>query len=211
MVWWNKQSNEKDIRALCIVMTQDSNIADLREVQLRSVQPFSVSPNVRATHVFARNPKHEKEMVFVSRNIFERIIDFYSWDLFNGMHHGHAPCRCRHCKKYFLTENKHRVLYCDGVSPENPKYTCRQKGAANQQKEKDKNHPITRIYRTRTSTIRKHCERGKITEAFKTLALQLAEEHRDDALFDKDYAATRYAEAMTRDWLYGEVRRRMKS
>lgn len=188
----------------------DDFMNDLREVQERSVQPFSVSPHVRSTYVFARNPKKEKELVFVNRSIFEHIVDFYAYDLFNGMHHGHAPCRCRHCKKYFLTENKHRVIYCNGISPEDPRYTCRQKGAAIHQKEEDKNHPIKRIYRTRTNTIRKHWERGKITEAFKKAALQLAEEHKDDALFDNNYAATQYAADMTQERLYEEVRRRLK-
>ena len=183
---------------------------DLQEVQERSVQRFSVSPNVRTTNVFARNPKKEKEMVFVSRNIFERIIDFYSWDLFNGMHHGHAPCRCRHCKKYFLTETKHRVLYCDGISPEDSRYTCRQKGAAVHQKEADKNHPVKRIYKTRTNTIRQHWRRGKITKEFEEIALRIAEEHRDDALFDNEYAAAQYARDMAQAQLYEEVRRHMK-
>lgn len=183
---------------------------DLREVQERSVQPFSVSPNVRSTYVFARNPKKEKELVFVNRNIFERIVDFYSWDLFNGMHHGHAPCRCLYCGKYFLTETKHRVMYCDSISPDNPKYTCRQQGARLHQAEQNKNHPIYRIFRTRTNTIRKHWERGKISEEFKKAAIQIAEEHRDYALFNNNYAATQYAEDMKQERVYEEARKRLE-
>ena len=184
--------------------------SDLREVQERSVQPFSVSPNVRSTYVFARNPKKEKELVFVSRNIFERIADFYSWDLFTGMHHGHAPCRCLNCGKYFLTETKHRVMYCDSISPDNPKYTCRQQGARLHQAEQNKNHPVYRIFRTRTNTIRKHWERGKISEALKKAATQVAEEHRDHALFNNNYAATQYAEDMKQERVYEEARKRLR-
>jgi hypothetical protein len=64
--------------------------------------------------------------------------------------------------------------YCDGVSPQDPAFTCRQIGAQVRQKEKNENHPIYTLYATRTNTIRKHHERGKITEELRKAALRMA-------------------------------------
>ena len=63
---------------------------------------------------------YEKEM---------RRIDFYTYDLMNGLYHGHAPSQCQGCGRYFLTTNGHIPKYCDGVAPQDNRYTCRQYGA----------------------------------------------------------------------------------
>ena len=42
--------------------------------------------------------------------------------------------------------------------------TCRQYGAMQHQKEQSKRHPVYRIFSTRTNTIRKHHQRGKIPD-----------------------------------------------
>lgn len=60
-------------------------------------------PELTSTYVLARSPKNEKEMVFVERVSFLRLTDFYTYDLLNGLHHGHAPSQCLGCGRYFLT------------------------------------------------------------------------------------------------------------
>ena len=92
---------------------------ELRELQSwdRDIEPFSVYPELTSTYVFARSPKNEKEMVFVERVYFLRLTDFYTYDLMNGLHHGHAPSQCQGCGRYFLTTNGHIPKYCDGVAP----------------------------------------------------------------------------------------------
>ena len=42
--------------------------------------------------------------------------------------------------------------------------TCRQYGAMQHQKERNKQHPVYRIFSTRTNTIRKHHQRGKFSD-----------------------------------------------
>ena len=106
----------------------------------------------------------------------------------NGLHHGHAPSQCQGCGRYFLTTNGHIPKYCDGVAPQDSRYTCRQYGAMMHQKEQNKQHPVYRLFNTRTDTIRKHHQRGKISDDLRREALYLAESYRDKALMDNGIA-----------------------
>lgn len=173
------------------------------------IQTFRLTPVANSTYVFARNPKDKESLIFVRRLIFNKIVDFYAFDLFNGLSCGHAPSRCLGCGKYFLTTTGHTPKYCDGRAPQNPKYTCREYGAAQHQKEKNGSHPVYRIFKTRTNTIRKHHERGKISDELRDAALEAAEKHRDDALLHSGYAADGYARDMEQEAIYEEARRRL--
>ena len=79
----------------------------------------------------------------------------------------------------------------------------------NQQKEKNANHPIYRIFKTRTNTIRKHQERGKISEELRKAAIALCEELRDKALLDTEFAQEEYPKRMEQEAVYAEARRRL--
>ena len=158
--------------------------AAMKSLQQLGIELFTLSPELSSTYVFARNPKNEKEMIFVERVIFTRLVDFYAYDLMNGLHHGHAPSQCQGCGKYFLTINDHSPKYCDGIAPQDSRYTCRQYGAMAHQKEQNKQHPVYRLFATRTDTIRKKNRRGKISDALRQEALHLAEGYRDRALMD---------------------------
>ena len=64
------------------------------------------------------------------------------------------------------------------------------------QKEQNKQHPVYRLFNTRTDTIRKHHWRGKISDELRQEALCLAGNYRDKALMNNDYAADGYARDM---------------
>ena len=78
------------------------------------------------------------------------------------------------------------------------------------QKEQNREHPIYRLFSTRTNTIRKHHQRGKISDELRQATLKLAEEYRDKALLDNDYASNGYAQDMEQEQLYTEARKRLK-
>ena len=182
----------------------------MHELEAHDVDPFSITPDLRSSYVFARHPKQEKETVFVNRYFFDSTISFYTFDLMNGLHHGHAPSQCRGCGKYFLTTNGHMPKYCDGIAPQDSRMTCRQYGAMMRQKEQNKQHPIYRLFSTRTNTIRKHHQRGKISDELRREALYVAERYRDKALMDNDYAANGYEQDMEQEHVYAEARKRLK-
>ena len=182
----------------------------MKEWQHLKIDPFTGCPKLTSTYVFTRNPKNEKEMIFVERVIFKSLIDFYTYDLLNGLHHGHAPSQCKGCGKYFLTTKDHSPKYCDGIAPQDSRYTCRQYGSKTHQKEQNKQHPVYRLFATRTDSIRKKNRRGKISDALRQEALHLAESYRDRALMDNDYAADGYARDMELEHIYAEAEKRLK-
>lgn len=175
---------------------------EMATLPLPDIETFTVTPQLASSYVFARHPKHKKEMVFVNRLGFERAIDFYVYDLFSGLHYGNAPSQCLNCGRYFLTTNGHRPKYCSGNDPRRPGFTCRQMGAKRHLKESNEDHPIYQLCRTRCGTIRKHEERGKISHEVRVAAIQLATQYRDKALMDRAYATGQYKEDMETDHLY---------
>lgn len=174
------------------------------------IEPFTISPTISSTYTFARNPKHETDMVFVQRIEFPTLIHFYIFDLLNGLHHGHAPSQCQNCGHYFLTTNAHVPKYCDGMAPQDSRMTCRQYGAMMHQKEQNKHHPIYSLFSTRTGTIRKHHQRGKISNELRQEVLHLAAVYRDKALMDNDYATHGYAQDMELEALYSQAQQRLE-
>ena len=78
------------------------------------------------------------------------------------------------------------------------------------QKEQNKQHPIYRTFNTRTNTIRKHHQRGKISDKLRKDALYMAEYYRDKALMDNDYAANGYQQDMEQEHVYEEARKRLQ-
>ena len=181
----------------------------MEALPMPEIEKFTVSPVMESSYVFARNPNQKEKMVFVQRVRFHSIMQLYCFDLMNGLHHGHAPCVCQNCEHYFLTRNGHRPKYCGGMAPQDSRLTCRQYGAMMHQKEQNKQHPVYRLFSTRTNTIRKHHQRGKISDELRREALYLAETYRDRALMDNDYAAGDYAHDMEQEALYAQARARL--
>lgn len=182
---------------------------EVKKYELLPVENFTLSPKLQAGTALLRHPSKDMTMVFATRFLFDQYIDFYIYDLMNGLHCGHAPFLCENCGRYYLATTGYMTKYCDGVSPQNQKYTCRQYGALNHQKEQNKNHPIYRLFKTRTNSIRKQHERGQISAELRKTAITLAETYRDKALFDNAYAAAGYARDMELANLCAEAERRL--
>lgn len=183
--------------------------SDISIAQGMDIEAFTLYPSLRSRCSFARNPDDENQLIFLDTIAFDSYMDFFVYDLLNGMHHGHAPSKCQNCGRCFLTTDARKPKYCNGMAPQNPHYTCRQYGAMNQQKEKNANHPVFQIYKTRTGTIRKHHQRGKITDEERQEAMKVCEELRDRALFDTEFAQGKYLRLMEQDAIYAEAHRRL--
>ena len=70
---------------------------------------------------------------------------------------------------------------------------------------------MTKIYTTRRGGIRQDVNRGNITEEFAEHAKLLAEEKRDRARRDPEYANGQYEKEMRKRPFYAEVERRMQA
>lgn len=183
--------------------------ADIAIAQGMDVEAFTLFPSLRSRCSFARDPDNEDQLIFLDTIAFDSYMDFFVYDLLNGMHHGHAPSKCQNCGRYYLTTDARKPKYCYRNAIQNPHYTCRQYGAMNKQKEKNANHPVFQIYNTRTSTIRKHHQRGKITDEERQEAMKICEELRDRVLLDNEFSGNDYRKLMEQDAIYAEVERRL--
>lgn len=181
--------------------------AEMNSLEDNDTQPFTVHTQPHATWMFSSAPKGKT--VLTNRMLFDSYMDFFVYDLFNGLHNGAAPSRCQNCGKYFLTINAHTPKYCNGTAPQDSRLTCRQYGAKHGDKESNANHPVYNLFSTKTNTIRKHRERGKISAALKAEALKIAVELRDKALMDNAYAEDGYKRDMEPGAIYGEARKRL--
>lgn len=189
---------------------EDDSFIELQEhMPFGEVEEFFSFPRLITGFSYVRNPEDKGAWITVQQVVCNRLIDFYVFDLLNGLRHGHGPSWCRNCHRYFLTTTAHTPKYCDGVAPQNQSMTCRQYGAMMQQKELNSDHPVYRVFSTRTNTIRKHHQRGKIDNAIREMAIRVAEEHRDRALLDKTYLAQQYEKDMEQENVYAEARRRL--
>lgn len=182
----------------------------LEQMPFGEVEEFFSFPRLISGFDFIPDPSDKENWITVHESVFKRLIDFYVFDLMNGLQYGHGPSWCRNCHRYFLTTTAHVPKYCDGIAPQDSRMTCRQYGAMMRQKENNRDHPIYRLFTTRTNTIRKHHQRGKISKDLRREALYVAECYRDKALMDNDYAATGYKQDMDQEHVYAEARKRLK-
>ena len=163
------------------------------------------------TEIQTNNGKPE-----IGRRIcFETYLDLVFADFYEGLRCGHYPRKCIICGKYFLVTSGHEQKICNGYSGFYPKnggrmYSCKQYAALKNKTRAGEDSPVTKIYTTRRGGIRQDLNRGKITEAFATRAKILAEEKRDRARRDPEYANHRYEKEMSKRPFYAEVERRMK-
>ena len=175
---------------------------EMRSLQSLDMEPFTVYPELSSTYVFARSPKNEKEMVFVERVIFPRLTDFYTYDLMNGLHHGHAPSQCQSCGRYFLTTNGHIPKYCDGVAPQDNRYTCRQYGTVEVQKELSKDIPKVKVKVTAFARITKDMQRGAISQEDARRAKDYVRDLLYDALRDADTSVEAFEQSISSERVY---------
>ena len=106
-------------------------------------------------------------------------------DLALALNNGHNIRRCIVCKKYFLAKSGAHALYCEGMCPHAPQYTCRQFGTYEVQKELAKDNPKIRVKNAAIERITKDMKRGAIS--------------REDARIAKDYVRDALYESLRSD------------
>lgn len=85
-------------------------------------------------------------------------------DYMTALNIGYNIRRCIVCKNYFLVRSGAHVLYCEGSCPLNERFTCRQYGSYEVQKERSRDVPKIKVKITAFNRIRKDYQRGIITE-----------------------------------------------
>lgn len=105
------------------------SVIDLKS--LRFEYPVSVSFSTQRNKETGRFELTEKLS-------FESLPSFLYMDLFKGMAAGNLPRRCAHCRRWFLTVGGYNTMYCDRAVEGKDGKTCRDIGAHEKEKAKQK-------------------------------------------------------------------------
>ena len=136
--------------------------------------------------------------------VFNRMLNFYVTDLFEGLAAGHYSRQCGICHRFFFMETAHKQLYCSTVNPEYGvpcAYVAKNK--LNMPKQKKKDGFGYAIWKKRYDSLRneKHKTNKNLPSAKYDVdvcdkAIELAKRHYEEAQIDFDYAQNQYEQDM---------------
>ena len=143
---------------------------------------------------------------------FTNLRAFLLTDFYEGLAHNHYPRRCPVCKRYFLMEHAYRQKYCKGYAPleltGGKQILCVDfalPADSGFEKEAAAASEVNRMYESSTGTVRSYASRKKFSEQAKEAAIRLAQERRDEAIRDPEYANGRYLEEIQFKRLLADV------
>lgn len=76
---------------------------------------FTLHPTAEVAPVII---EAESSSVLGRRMVFNRMLNFYVTDMFEGLAAGHYSWQCGICHRFFFMETAHKQLYCSTVNPE---------------------------------------------------------------------------------------------
>ena len=174
---------------------------------------FTLEPGVWMAPVVLKN---KDGLTMLGRRIhFDRMLNFYVTDMFEGLAAGHYSWQCGICHKFFFMTTAHKQLYCSTVNPEYGvpcAYVAKNKLNMPRQKKKDGfGHDI---WQKRYNSLRN--EKSKTKNGLPSAkydidvcdkAIELAKRHYEDAQIDFDYAQNQYEQDMILVNLIAEAKR----
>lgn len=133
-------------------------------------------------------------------------------DYMLALNSGHNIRRCAVCKRYFLLRTGAHALYCEGACPVAPRFTCRQFGTMEVQKELVKDIPKVRAKLAAFERVTKDYRRGIITKEDTRRAKDYVRDLLYDALRDKDFTLVEFERRISPQALYAscEIVRKAK-
>lgn len=174
---------------------------------------FTLEPGVWMAPVVLTN---KDGLTMLGRRIhFDRMLNFYVTDMFEGLAAGHYSWQCGICHKFFFMTTAHKQLYCSTVNPEYGvpcAYVAKNK--LNMPKQKKKDGFGHDIWQKRYNSLRN--EKSKTKNGLPSAkydidvcdkAIELAKRHYEDAQIDFDYAQNQYEQDMILVNLIAEAKR----
>ena len=123
-------------------------------------------------------------------------------DYMLALNSGYNIRRCLICGTYFLVRSGVHALYCEGPCPHAPRFTCRQFGTHEVQKELSKDIPKVRKKLTAFSRITKDMQRGNITREEARKAKDYVRDRLYDALRDGEVSTEEFARDILPERVY---------
>ena len=123
-------------------------------------------------------------------------------DYMTALNAGYNIRQCIVCKKYFLVRSGAHVLYCEGRCPLDERFTCRQYGSYEIQKELARDVPKIKAKITAFNRIRKDYQRGIITEEEMRRLKDAVRDRLFDALSSPDISNEDFERSISSQHLY---------
>ncbi len=173
---------------------------------------FTLHPTLSVGPVVIKN---DDGYAIGKRMNFNRMLDFYVHDMFEGLSFGHSSRQCKLCKKYFFMTSGHHQLYCSTVN-EDYGYPCAYvaKNKKQMPKQKKADGFGYDIWKKRCNSIRreksltnKKAPTAKYSIAVCDKAKQLADRYFEMAQIDFEYAKSQYEKDMELKHLFAEAKK----
>ena len=140
--------------------------------------------------------------VIAQEHITDDIQAVLKADYMLALNIGHQIRRCLVCHRYFLLTSGVHALYCEGACPYAPRFTCRQFGTHEVQKELAKDIPKVRAKMLSFERITKDMRRGNITREDARRAKDYVRDALYDALRDPNMSLEAFEEQVSSEHVY---------
>lgn len=139
----------------------------------RFVEKYIVTPLNHGTDCYTTHDKYavsyvpremaDDRFAICEEHITDSVQAVLKADYMRALNTGRNILRCKVCGKYFLLEGGAHALYCEGACPYDRRFTCRQFGTIEVQKELARDIPKLRIKLTAFERIDQDMRRDAIT------------------------------------------------
>ena len=123
-------------------------------------------------------------------------------DYMLALNSGHNIRRCIICQRYFLVRSGVHALYCEGACPHDKRFTCRQFGSVDVQKELAKDVPKIRAKQKAFDRIQQDKRRGIITGEECRRAKDYVRDMLYDALRRSNLSVDAFTESISSEQVY---------
>ena len=169
--------------------------------------PFQLEPTVYTVHdncALSYLPRETPDGRFVISQelVTDSVQGILKADYMLALNSGHNIRQCAVCKQYFLLRTGAHALYCEGACPAALRFTCRQFGTKEVQKELAKDIPKVRAKLTAFERITKDQQRSVITKEDARRAKDYVRDLLYEALRDKDFSLEEFERRVAPQALY---------
>ncbi len=181
------------------------NDARLREkLMVRANENFGVGYTTQDQYVLSYVPRllPDGTAVIAQEHVTDDIQAVLKADYMLALNSGHQIRRCLVCGRYFLLTSGVHALYCEGACPHAPRFTCRQFGTHEVQKELAKDVPKVRAKLQSFERITKDMQRGNITREDARKAKDYVRDELYDALRDPHISLDAFEERISSENVY---------
>lgn len=174
---------------------------------------FTLEPGVWMAPVVLKN---KDGLTMLGRRIhFDRMLNFYVTDMFEGLAAGHYSWQCGICHKFFFMTTAHKQLYCSTVNPEYGvpcAYVAKNKLNMPKQKKSDGRGYATWKHRKDSIRREKYLTTNNKPNAKYDVetclkARELINRYFEQAQIDFDYAENGYELDMALEHIFAEAKR----